>query len=50
MSKKLPVAEFEWVCDLSMFTEDFIKNYDKESDVGYLKKYILLLVLDKRHG
>ena len=35
MSKKLPVDGFKWVDDLSMFTEDFIKNYD-EGDVGYL--------------
>ena len=26
MSKKLPVDEFKLVYDLSMFTEDFIKN------------------------
>ena len=36
MSKKLPVDEFKWVYDLSMFTEDFTKNYDEEGDVGYL--------------
>ena len=36
MSKKLPVDGFKWVDDLFMFTEDFIKNYDKEGDVGYL--------------
>ena len=36
MSKTLPVDEFNWVCDLSIFTEDFIKNYDEEGDVGYL--------------
>ena len=36
MSKKLPVDEFKWVGDLCMFTEDFIKNYDEEGDVGYL--------------
>ena len=36
MSKKLPVDEFKWVYDLSMFTEDFIKNYNEEDDVGYL--------------
>ena len=36
MSKKLPVDEFKWVCDLSMFTEDLIKNYDEEGDVSYL--------------
>ena len=36
MSKKLPVDGFKWVDDLSMFTEDFIKSYDEEDDVGYL--------------
>ena len=35
MSKKLPVDEFKWN-DLCMFTEDFIKSYDEEGDVGYL--------------
>ena len=36
MSKKLPLDGFNWVDDLSMFTEDFIKSYDEEGDVGYL--------------
>ena len=36
MSKKLPLDNFKWVDDLSMFTEDFIKSYDEESDIGYL--------------
>ena len=36
MGKKLPVDNFKWVYDLSIFTEDFIKNYDEESDIGYL--------------
>ena len=36
MGKKLPVDGFKWVDDLSMFTEDFIKSYDEEGDVGYL--------------
>ena len=36
MSKRLPVDGFKWVDDLSMFTEDFIKSYDEEGDVGYL--------------
>ena len=36
MSKKLPVDGFEWVEDLSTIDEDFIKNYDEDSDVGYL--------------
>ena len=36
MYKKLPVSDFKWVDDLSIFTEDFIKNYDEEDDTGYL--------------
>ena len=32
MSKKLLVDGFKWVDNLSIFTEDFIKNYDEESD------------------
>ena len=35
MSKKLPVDGFEWVEDLSTIDEDFIRNYDEDSDVGY---------------
>ena len=35
-SKKLPVDEFKWVDDLSMFTEDVIKSYNEEDGVGYL--------------
>ena len=35
MSKKFPVDSFKWVDDLSLFTEDFIKSYDEEGDVGY---------------
>ena len=34
--KKLPVSDFEWVDDLLIFIEDFIKNYDKNSDKGYI--------------
>ena len=36
MSKKFPEDSFKWIDDLSMFTEDFIKSYDEEGDVGYL--------------
>ena len=32
MSQKLPVNNFEWVKDTSQFNEDFMKNYDEESD------------------
>ena len=36
MCKKLPVSDFKWVDNLSIFTEDFIKTYDEENDTGYL--------------
>ena len=35
MLQKLPVNNFEWVKDTSQFNEDFIKNYNKESDRRY---------------
>ena len=37
MSKNLPVNGFKWVKqeELSKFSKDFIKNYDKNSDKGY---------------
>ena len=38
MSKKVPVNGFKWENDLSRFNENFIKNYDENSDVGYFLK------------
>ena len=37
MSQALPVNDFKWVKqeDLSQFNEDFIKNYDENSNIGY---------------
>ena len=35
MSEKLPVNSFKWENDLSRFNENFIKNYNENSDVGY---------------
>ena len=35
MSQKLPVNKFVWIEDTSQFNEDFIKNYNGESDEGY---------------
>ena len=35
MSQKIPANGFKWKNDLSRFNEDFIKNYDGNSDVGY---------------
>ena len=38
MSQKLPVDGFKWVEKLSKFNESFIKNYDGNSDKGYILK------------
>ena len=35
MLQKLPVNKFQWIEDTSQFNEDFIKNYNEESDEGY---------------
>ena len=35
MSQKLPVNKFEWIEDIYQFNEDFIKNYNEDSDEGY---------------
>ena len=38
MSQKLPVGDFKWTDedDISKFDEQFIKNYDENSDKGYI--------------
>ena len=36
MSQKLPVDGFEWVEKSPEFDECFIKNYDENSDKGYI--------------
>ena len=36
MSQKLPVNGFKWVKNVSKIDEDFIKNYDEDSDKGYI--------------
>ena len=33
--QKHPVNNFAWIEDTSQFNEDFIKNYNEESDTGY---------------
>ena len=35
MSQKLPVDGFKWIKKFSKFNEDFIKNFDENSDKGY---------------
>ena len=39
MSQKLQVNDFEWIKDTCQFTEDFIKNYNQESDEGYFLEF-----------
>ena len=34
MLQKLPVNNCEWIKDTSQFNEDFIKNYNGETDKG----------------
>ena len=36
MSQKLPINSFKGVKQLSKFDEDFINNYDEESNKGYV--------------
>ena len=36
MCKKLLADDFKLVNDLSIFTEDFVKSYDEEDNIGYL--------------
>ena len=35
MSQKLPAKGFRIENDLSKFNENFIKNYNEDSDIGY---------------
>ena len=53
MSQKLPVNNFEWIKNTFQFNEDFIKNYNEESDeecflevaVQYLENYMNFIVI-----
>ena len=47
MLQKLPVNNFEWIKDTSQFNEDFIKNYNEESDQGILLKLIFNILKEK---
>ena len=35
MSQKIPLNNFKWIEESFRFREDFIKNYNEESDEGY---------------
>ena len=36
MSQKLPVNDFKWIEDTYKINDEFIKNYDKNNDKGYI--------------
>ena len=36
MSQKLPVNDFKWINNVSKINENFIKNYDEDSDKRYI--------------
>ena len=40
MWQNLPVNNFEWIKYNSQFNEDFIKNYNAESDEGYFLRLL----------
>ena len=48
MSQKLQVHNFKWMKDTSQFNEDFIKNYNEESDEGYFLE-VDVQYLEKLH-
>ena len=48
MSQKLPVNNFGRIKDTSQFNEDFIKNYNEESDEGYFLE-VAVRYLEKLH-
>ena len=36
MIQKLPVDGFKWLKNVSKIDEEFLKNYDEDSDKGYI--------------
>ena len=36
MSQKLPANGFKWKKNMLKVNENFIKNYDEDSDIGYI--------------
>ena len=36
MSEKLPVNGFKWIKNIFKFDEEFIQNYDEDSNKGYI--------------
>ena len=48
MSQKLLVNNFEWIKGTSQFNEDFMKNYNAESNKGYFVE-VDVQYLEKLH-
>ena len=48
MSQNIPVNNSEWIKDASQFNEDFIKNYNGETDEGYFLE-VDIHYLEKLH-
>ena len=48
MSQKVPVNNLEWIEGTSQFNEDFMKNYNEESDEGYFLE-VDVQYLEKLH-
>ena len=48
MSQRLPVNNFEWVKDTFQFNENFIKNYNNETNEGYVPQ-VDVQYLEKLH-
>ena len=44
MSQKFPVNNLDWIKDISQFNEDFIKNYNEESD--FIEEIFLKLIFN----
>ena len=49
MSQKPPVNKFEWIEDTPQFNEDFIKNYNEETDERYFLE-VDVQYPEKLHG
>ena len=49
MIQALPVDGFDWVEDLSKIDEDFIKNYNEDSDKGYILEVDVEYLLKNLH-
>ena len=41
MSQRLAIYRFKWIKETSQFYDNFIKNYEENSDIGYFLKSML---------